>query len=73
MLPHHSISVSVNYDVRMFGSSLPVKIMEALTLAEGRCQMNFKKPDTQQCPHIPLSVSVTNMVDVGLRRLSNVS
>ncbi|KAK7800044.1 hypothetical protein U0070_000925 [Myodes glareolus] len=34
MLPHHSISESVNYDVRMFGSSLPVKIMEALTLAE---------------------------------------
>nr|XP_004659740.2 nuclear pore complex protein Nup133 [Jaculus jaculus] len=34
IFPHHSISESVNYDVRMFGSSLPVKIMEALTLAE---------------------------------------
>ncbi|KAH0519864.1 Nuclear pore complex protein Nup133 [Microtus ochrogaster] len=40
MLPHHSISESVNYDVRMFGSSLPVKIMEALTLAEADDQLS---------------------------------
>uniref|UniRef100_A0A8D1WE74 Nuclear pore complex protein Nup133 n=1 Tax=Sus scrofa TaxID=9823 RepID=A0A8D1WE74_PIG len=35
IFPHHSITESVNYDVKTFGSSLPVKIMEALTLAEG--------------------------------------
>ncbi|KAM4812398.1 nuclear pore complex protein Nup133 isoform X1 [Urocitellus parryii] len=31
---HHSVTESVNYDVKTFGSSLPVKVMEALTLAE---------------------------------------
>uniref|UniRef100_A0A8C8U2M6 Nuclear pore complex protein Nup133 n=1 Tax=Peromyscus maniculatus bairdii TaxID=230844 RepID=A0A8C8U2M6_PERMB len=40
IFPHHSISESVNYDVRMFGSSLPVKIMEALTLAEADDQLS---------------------------------
>ncbi|CAH7044527.1 nuclear pore complex protein Nup133 [Phodopus roborovskii] len=40
MFSHHSISESVNYDVRMFGSSLPVKIMEALTLAEADDQLS---------------------------------
>ncbi|EDL96717.1 rCG50939, isoform CRA_b [Rattus norvegicus] len=35
IFPYHSISESVNYDVRVFGSSLPVKIMEALAMAEG--------------------------------------
>ncbi|XP_020024420.1 nuclear pore complex protein Nup133 isoform X3 [Castor canadensis] len=34
IVPHHSITESVNYDVKVFGSSLPVKVMEALTLAE---------------------------------------
>ncbi|XP_003473451.1 nuclear pore complex protein Nup133 isoform X1 [Cavia porcellus] len=34
ILPHHSITETVNYDVRTVGSSLPVKVMEALTLAE---------------------------------------
>uniref|UniRef100_A0A8I6A7P7 Nuclear pore complex protein Nup133 n=1 Tax=Rattus norvegicus TaxID=10116 RepID=A0A8I6A7P7_RAT len=34
IFPYHSISESVNYDVRVFGSSLPVKIMEALAMAE---------------------------------------
>ncbi|XP_006868653.1 PREDICTED: nuclear pore complex protein Nup133 [Chrysochloris asiatica] len=34
MFLHHSVTESVNYDVKTFGSSLPVKIMEALTLAE---------------------------------------
>ncbi|KAM5143811.1 nuclear pore complex protein Nup133 [Callospermophilus lateralis] len=32
--PHHSVTESVNYDVKTFGSSLPIKVMEALTLAE---------------------------------------
>lgn len=27
---------SVNYDVQTFGSSLPVKVMEALTMADGK-------------------------------------
>lgn len=35
--PHHSRTEAVNYDVKTFGSSLPVKVMEALTLAEGGC------------------------------------
>uniref|UniRef100_A0A8C0RJ30 Nucleoporin Nup133/Nup155-like C-terminal domain-containing protein n=1 Tax=Canis lupus familiaris TaxID=9615 RepID=A0A8C0RJ30_CANLF len=34
ILPHHCVTESMNYDVKTFGSSLPVKIMEALTLAE---------------------------------------
>ncbi|XP_045293385.1 nuclear pore complex protein Nup133 isoform X2 [Leopardus geoffroyi] len=34
MLPHHCVTESMNYDVKTFGSSLPVKVMEALTLAE---------------------------------------
>ncbi|XP_040843995.1 nuclear pore complex protein Nup133 isoform X1 [Ochotona curzoniae] len=34
ILSHHSISETVNYDVKAFGSSLPVKVMEALTVAE---------------------------------------
>ncbi|KAM5235648.1 nuclear pore complex protein Nup133 [Ctenodactylus gundi] len=32
--PHHSVTESVNYDVRTFGPSLPVRVMEALALAE---------------------------------------
>ncbi|XP_008049307.2 nuclear pore complex protein Nup133 [Carlito syrichta] len=34
IFPHHSVTESINYDVKVFGSSLPVKIMEALALAE---------------------------------------
>ncbi|XDA90985.1 hypothetical protein R6Z07F_020596 [Ovis aries] len=34
IFPHHSITESVNYDVKTFGSSLPVKVIEALTLTE---------------------------------------
>lgn len=41
ILPHHSITESMNYDVKSFGSSLPVKVMEALTLAEGGCPFPF--------------------------------
>ncbi|KAM4828637.1 nuclear pore complex protein Nup133 [Thomomys bottae] len=33
-VPHQSIMEFVNYDVKTFGSSLPVKVMEALTMAE---------------------------------------
>ncbi|XP_006902128.1 PREDICTED: nuclear pore complex protein Nup133 [Elephantulus edwardii] len=39
MFLHHSINESMNYDVKTFGSSLPVKIMEALTLAEVNDQL----------------------------------
>nr|KAF6399925.1 nucleoporin 133 [Molossus molossus] len=39
MFPHHSITEAMNYDVKTFGSSLPVKIMEALTLAEDDDQL----------------------------------
>ncbi|KAK2489336.1 hypothetical protein MC885_004420 [Smutsia gigantea] len=39
IFPHHSVTESVNYDVKTFGSSLPVKIMEALTLAEADDQL----------------------------------
>ncbi|KAM6185565.1 nuclear pore complex protein Nup133 [Rhynchocyon petersi] len=39
MFLHHSINESVNYDVKTFGSSLPVKVMEALTLAEVNDQL----------------------------------
>lgn len=31
----HAAADSVNYDVQTFGSSLPVKVMEALTMADG--------------------------------------
>ncbi|XP_051849581.1 nuclear pore complex protein Nup133 [Antechinus flavipes] len=34
MVQHQSISETINYDVKTFGSSLPVKVMEALALAE---------------------------------------
>lgn len=44
ILPHHCVTESMNYDVKTFGSSLPVKIMEALTLAEGRCHFPFASP-----------------------------
>uniref|UniRef100_A0ABK0LY53 Nucleoporin 133 n=1 Tax=Rattus norvegicus TaxID=10116 RepID=A0ABK0LY53_RAT len=40
IFPYHSISESVNYDVRVFGSSLPVKIMEALAMAEADDQLS---------------------------------
>ena len=32
---NHANAESVHYDVQTFGSSLPVKVMEALTMAEG--------------------------------------
>lgn len=31
----HAAAESLNYDVQTFGSSLPVKVMEALTMADG--------------------------------------
>nr|XP_012315270.1 nuclear pore complex protein Nup133 [Aotus nancymaae] len=39
IFPHHSVTEALNYDVKTFGSSLPVKVMEALTLAEVDDQM----------------------------------
>ena len=32
----YSTAETVHFDVQTFGSSLPVKVMEALTMAEGR-------------------------------------
>ena len=34
-VPGHTAAESVHYDVQTFGSSLPVKVMEALTMADG--------------------------------------
>ncbi|XP_066091023.1 nuclear pore complex protein Nup133 [Saccopteryx bilineata] len=42
MLPHHSITEAMNYDVKTFGSSLPVKVMEALTLTEDDDQLSVQ-------------------------------
>lgn len=39
MFPHHSITEAMNYDVKTFGSSLPVKVMEVLALAEDDDQL----------------------------------
>ena len=37
----HAAADSINYDVQTFGSSLPVKVMEALTMADGQCVYRF--------------------------------
>lgn len=37
VLHHPSGSENVNYDVRAFGASLPVKVIEALRMATGEC------------------------------------
>lgn len=37
----HATSESINYDVQTFGSSLPVKVMEALTMADGKGNFVF--------------------------------
>lgn len=54
ILPHHCVTESMNYDVKTFGSSLPVKVMEALTLAEGEC--HFHSPilaiQNEACPWV---------------------
>ncbi|XP_059533385.1 nuclear pore complex protein Nup133 isoform X1 [Myotis daubentonii] len=42
MFPHHSITETMNYDVKTFGSSLPVKVMEVLTLAEDDDQLTVR-------------------------------
>nr|XP_019610340.1 PREDICTED: nuclear pore complex protein Nup133 isoform X2 [Rhinolophus sinicus] len=34
IFPHHSVTESMNYDVKTFGCALPVKVLEVLTLAE---------------------------------------
>lgn len=38
----HAAAESINYDVQTFGSSLPVKVMEALTMAEADDQISVK-------------------------------
>ncbi|XP_074521578.1 nuclear pore complex protein Nup133 isoform X1 [Halichoeres trimaculatus] len=38
----HAASESINYDVQTFGSSLPVKVMEALTMADADDQISVK-------------------------------
>lgn len=35
----HAAADSINYDVQTFGSSLPVKVMEALTMADGKANL----------------------------------
>ncbi|XP_006757730.2 PREDICTED: nuclear pore complex protein Nup133 [Myotis davidii] len=42
MFPHHSITETMNYDVKAFGSSLPVKVMEVLALAEDDDQLTVR-------------------------------
>lgn len=49
ILPHHCVTESMNYDVKTFGSSLPVKIMEALTLAEGGYHFPFAFISNSEC------------------------
>ncbi|XP_036386531.1 nuclear pore complex protein Nup133 [Megalops cyprinoides] len=41
-----SAAESVNYDVQTFGSSLPVKVMEALTMADAEDQISVKVEET---------------------------
>ncbi|KAL6111122.1 nup133 [Pungitius sinensis] len=41
-LQTHSAADSINYDVQPFGSSLPVKVMEALTMADVDDQISVK-------------------------------
>lgn len=36
VIQHPSASETINYDVKAFGSSLPVKVMEALKKADGK-------------------------------------
>uniref|UniRef100_A0A671TQ87 Nuclear pore complex protein Nup133 n=1 Tax=Sparus aurata TaxID=8175 RepID=A0A671TQ87_SPAAU len=38
----HAAAESINYDVQTFGSSLPVKVMEALTMADADDQISVK-------------------------------
>lgn len=42
----HSAAEPVSYDVQTFGSSLPVKVMEALTVAESEEQISVKVDDS---------------------------
>ncbi|XP_037546551.1 nuclear pore complex protein Nup133 [Nematolebias whitei] len=41
-LQSHTAAETINYDVQTFGSSLPVKVMEALTVAEDDDQISVK-------------------------------
>uniref|UniRef100_A0A671TNP8 Nuclear pore complex protein Nup133 n=1 Tax=Sparus aurata TaxID=8175 RepID=A0A671TNP8_SPAAU len=39
----HAAAESINYDVQTFGSSLPVKVMEALTMADGKISVKVNE------------------------------
>ncbi|XP_047433725.1 nuclear pore complex protein Nup133 isoform X1 [Mugil cephalus] len=41
-LQSHAAAETINYDVQAFGSSLPVKVMEALTMADADDQISVK-------------------------------
>lgn len=41
-LQSHAAAETINYDVQTFGSSLPVKVMEALTMADADDQISVK-------------------------------
>ncbi|XP_063058946.1 nuclear pore complex protein Nup133 [Engraulis encrasicolus] len=45
-IPTHGPVEAVNFDVQTFGSSLPVKVMEALTMAEPDDQISVKIEET---------------------------
>lgn len=53
----HAAAESINYDVQTFGSSLPVKVMEALTMADG------KGKKTSLCYVFQFSFSFPVLVD----------
>ncbi|XP_055986675.1 nuclear pore complex protein Nup133 isoform X1 [Sorex fumeus] len=42
LFPYHSVTESINYDVKTFGSSLPVKVMEVLTLSDVDDQLSVR-------------------------------
>lgn len=45
-VPSHAAAETLNYDVQTFGSSLPVKVMEALTMADGAENILFLRKFT---------------------------
>ncbi|XP_043926669.1 nuclear pore complex protein Nup133 [Protopterus annectens] len=46
---HSTVGEALNYDVQTFGVSLPVKVMEALTVAEDDDQLSAKLDQTGWC------------------------
>lgn len=70
----HAAAEWINYDVQTFGSSLPVKVMEALTMADGKgrgdldllfvfCLSGFVK-DTDSCSLCCPSLSADDQISV---------